>query len=197
MDKKQRYLWLLFIPVVALTLDLITKSLIFHQDPHPSAQQIIGNFYRHTFVYNEGITFGILNGVDSNVMPYILSGLGLIALGVIIYLFLNIDKFIKEGNALKWGRVATMLIIGGALGNMIDRLFLFNDPSIPYHHAVVDFIDVGIGNARWYIFNIADSCTVVGTIILAVLFVFFEKKEVKDKSEIENTDTPTLNESSV
>lgn len=178
--------WLfLIIPVIIVAFDLISKYFIM-QEPRPYMKEIIGNFYRHTFVYNEGITFGMLNNIDSKWMPYILTLLGLIALGIIVYLFLNIHKYVRKGNPRIWGQVALMLIIGGALGNMIDRMFLFNDPSIPNHHAVVDFIDVGIGDVRWYIFNIADSSTVVGSIILAVLFLFFEKKD--SKKEIANTD---------
>ncbi len=172
------------IPLGILAGDLISKYFIV-MEPRPYKKEIIGNFFRFTFVYNEGITFGLFNSASNNVMPYILSILSLIALGVVVYLFLKIDSFVKEGPAQNWGRVALMFVLGGALGNIIDRLFFFNDPTIPGHKAVVDFLDVGIKDVRWYTFNVADSFVVVGSIILGVLFLFFEKKKGDNKQEPE------------
>ena len=52
--------------------------------------------------------------------------------------YFDIEKYVKDGKPQIWGRIALMFVTGGALGNNIDRLFLFNDPNIPCHHAVDD-----------------------------------------------------------
>lgn len=178
MKKKIRLIIFALIPLLILAFDLITKYFIY-QDPKPYMQEIIGNFYRHTFVYNEGVVFGIMNNVDMKAIPWIITGMNLVALSVLVYLFLNINKFIKEGKPRIWGQLAIVFITGGALGNMIDRLFLFNEPGT---FSVVDFLDVGIGKTRWYTFNVADSFIVIGTIILAILFFFFEQKQKKEET---------------
>jgi len=186
MEKKfdKKYL-LLLIPPVIIILDLLSKWAIMSMEPLPYAHRVLGNFLRWSFTYNEGITFGMFNSDGTGIAPYILTGLGLIALSLVVYLFFNIDKLLKGDIPQKLGRIAMMLVVGGALGNMIDRLFLFNNPNIPNHHAVVDFIDVGIKDARFYIFNVADSCIVVGAIGLGILFLLFEEKfEKKKKKEI-------------
>jgi signal peptidase II len=69
-----------------------------------------------------------------------------------------------------------MFVAGGALGNIPDRLFLFNGDG---HLTVLDFIDMGIGNVRWFVYNIADASVVVGSIGLAILFLLFEIKKAQ------------------
>jgi signal peptidase II len=171
----------LIFPVIALCItafDLFTKFLVLQNLPLMYPVEVIGNFARFTFVYNTGITFGMFSGIDASFMPILLSALALLALGVVFYFYFNVTKFIRDGKPQIWGKVSLMFIVGGALGNIIDRLFFFNQDGVM---AVVDFIDIGIGNHRWYTFNVADSFVVIGAIILAVIFLFFEKKQ-KDKS---------------
>ncbi len=180
MNKKLKLSLYFIIPFVILAGDLISKYFI-SRTPRPMMKEVLGNFLRFSFVYNEGVVFGIFNQSSINFMPYILAGLNLIALAVVIALFFKMDKYVKDGTPVKLSRLASMFIAGGALGNNIDRLFFFNDPSIPGHKAVVDFIDVGIKDIRWYTFNIADSFVVIGTILLAIMFLFFEKKDSNDK----------------
>ena len=74
-------------------------------------------------------------------------------------------------------RISLALILGGAVGNLIDR-FLYGK--------VVDFIEVGMGNARWPIFNIADSAVTIGMIIL-IIMVLFERSSEKTKESKEST----------
>ena len=66
------------------------------------------------------------------------------------------------------------LILGGAIGNLIDRVLIY----VPFanYSGVIDFIDVGIGLNRWYIFNIADSAVSVGIIIYLIYSIFLEDK---------------------
>jgi signal peptidase II len=172
----------LLLPLIALAivgLDIYTKFLVVENLPLMQSVEVIGNFARFTFVYNTGITFGMFSRIDASFLPFILSITAMLALAVVFFFYFNIAKFIRDGRPQSWARVAIMFITGGAIGNnLLDRLFLFNKDGVM---AVVDFIDIGIGVHRFYIFNVADSFIVIGSIMLAILFFFFEKKQ-KDKS---------------
>lgn len=181
---KEKLRMMLF-PLIAIgvvILDLVSKYFVKQKLPLGKPVEIWGNFLRFTFVYNKGITFGMFNNPNTNstVMLILLTVLALSALSLVVYFYLNITKFLKDGKPQTIGMVALMAIVGGALGNIIDRLFLFNLPGM---NAVVDFVDVGIKNTRWYVFNVADSFVVVGAIVLGILFIFFEKKEKKAKEK--------------
>lgn len=157
-----------FIAVFVTALDLFTKHLVIKNLGLYHPVNIIGDFIRFTFTYNTGITFGLFAGANNRLFPVLLISISCVALAVVIYLAINLSKNLNGKIAVRVGRLSLMFIIGGALGNMIDRLM---------NKAVVDFIDVGIGKIRWYTFNTADSFVVVGGIILGILFIFFEKKK--------------------
>ncbi|MBN2789829.1 MAG: signal peptidase II [Candidatus Delongbacteria bacterium] len=115
---------------------------------------------RFTLAYNTGIAFSIKLG-----SRYFLSAISLIASIFVIYLILKID--IKKKLEL-W---AFSFILGGAIGNLIDRAL---------YGKVIDFIDCDFPDiimTRWPIFNIADSFVTVGMVLLSVQYLFFEKKE--------------------
>ena len=151
--------------VIFLTvcLDQATKILIRETMVLGQSIPIIGEFFRITYVENPGIAFGIR--VSNTLIFTILSILASIGIGV--YLFMHRDESLRF-------RLALALILGGAFGNLIDRL-LFNK--------VVDFFDVGIGNLRWPVFNIADSAVVIGMIILLITVFITEKKNTIQKQE--------------
>ena len=171
----------LIYPIIALTafgLDFLSKIAIQKNMTLYQSQEIIGEFLKFTFVLNKGITFGMFNNANGNspsFMPVILVVMAFTAMLIVLYLFFNLSKYLKDGIPQEIARVAIMFVVGGALGNIVDRMI---------NKAVVDFIDMGIGNLRWFTYNVADSFVVVGAIILGVLFVFFEKKEhLKKESE--------------
>ncbi len=160
-----------FIAAAITCLDLFTKYLIKNTfDDSGQSVEIAGNYIRFTLIYNKGITFGLFNMVKSSLMPVFLVILAILALTVVVYLYINISHSFKGQIPGILGKIALMFIIGGAMGNIIDRLL---------NKAVVDFIDVGIGNHRWYTFNTADSFVVIGGIILGILFLFFENKSIE------------------
>ncbi len=147
-------------------IDQITKIIIKESMYLGESIQLMGNFLRITYVENPGIAFGIRVG-----NPIIFTILSLLASMVIVVYMIyhrNGEKILKYGLAV---------ILGGALGNLIDRLFV---------QRVVDFVDVGIGDVRWPVFNVADSAVVVGMFMLIYAMIKMEKKEkesqfVKDK----------------
>lgn len=108
-------------------------------------------FLNLTLVYNKGAAFGFLS-TASGWQNLFFIGIALIAAVVILYLLRRMgtkDRFLA---------VALMLILGGAIGNLIDRLL--------YGH-VVDFIDVYYGSWHWPAFNVADSAITVGAVMIA------------------------------
>lgn len=144
---------LLFFTVLGgvLLLDVATKFLV--QESMHLYQQIdvIGSYVRLTFIHNPGAAFGIHVGESSR---QIFMGLSIIALGALIAMYWFTPAFDRVRLA------AIALICGGAIGNLIDR--------IRSAEGVVDFLDIGIGETRWPVFNVADVAVTAGAIILAL-----------------------------
>lgn len=136
--------------LVTLALDLITKSiavatLVFWHPPRP----VLGDVLRFALAYNPGVAFGWHVGESSRVVFSVLASLVLFAL----YRLYRATTAGDTPRALALG-----LICGGALGNLLDRL--------RSARGVVDFIDIGIGDARWWTFNLADVGVAVGAFLL-------------------------------
>jgi signal peptidase II len=147
---------------------------------------VIGDFFRITFTENPGMAFGFDPGSDFKLFISIFSLVA--SVGLLIYLF----TVRKKSLSLK---IAIALILGGAIGNVIDRMFygLIYDYAPLFYGKVVDFFDFDFFNFsifgrsydRWPIFNIADAAVSVGVLIL--LF-FYKHHEAEDKKSIENLD---------
>lgn len=149
----------------AVIIDQVTKLIVRKLMDIGESYTVLGQFLRITYVENPGIAFGIRVGNGS--LFTILSLLA--SVGVIVYLITHWD----EGIGVK-GSLA--LILGGAFGNLIDRIV---------YRQVVDFIDVGIKNIRWPVFNLADSAVVIGMVILFwSVFMSGKKKEVPQQEGI-------------
>ena len=110
-----------------------------------------------TFVVNYGFAFGLLNNPSLNQIL-----VSLVILAIIIY-FLYL--LIKTQD--KIFQLTLTLILAGALGNFVDRIF---------RGFVIDFIDIYIGKYHWPAFNIADSCITVGFVVLMINILFLNKK---------------------
>jgi len=145
---------------------------------------IIGEFVKFTFVENPGMAFGIDVGETSKLFLSLFSIVA--SVGILIYLFkLKDEKLIL--------RLALALILGGAIGNMIDRTFygLFYGYAPIFYGRVVDFINVdffdfsifGRTYERWPIFNIADSAVTVGVILLLIFQKPHADEKVKETDE--------------
>ncbi|MFB7879023.1 MULTISPECIES: signal peptidase II [unclassified Nocardia] len=149
---RRRLTTLLAIAVVLFGLDLLTKCLaVAFIDPGESVP-IIGDFARLTLVRNPGAAFSMATG-----MTWLLT---LIAAAVVI-------GVIRIGSTLRslWWAIGLGMVLGGALGNLVDRLFRYPGPLQGH---VVDFVAVG----WWPVFNVADSAIVCGAILLVALTVF-------------------------
>ncbi|GGK65768.1 signal peptidase II [Nocardia camponoti] len=148
----RRLTTLLAVAVVLFGLDLLTKCLVVANIDERGSVPIIGDFAHLTLVRNPGAAFSMATG-----MTWLLT---LIAAAVVV-------GVIRIGRTLRslWWAIGLGMVLGGALGNLVDRIF--RAPG-PLQGHVVDFIAVG----WWPVFNVADSSIVCGAILLVALTVF-------------------------
>lgn len=141
--------------IVVVTLDVASKAVaVYSLIPAYTPHEIIGNVVRFTLAYNPGAAFGFNLGDASR---WIFTVLTIIALGVLAVLY----RATREGDYTRV--LALSLVSAGALGNLIDR--------IRWSVGVVDFIDVGIGDHRFWTFNVADSAVTIGAFLLGWVFL--------------------------
>ena len=135
---------------IVILIDQLSKIWIKTNLAYHESIEIIGNFVRFTYVENPGIAFGISVGKFSLIIL-------LLSIAIIIFI-------IKEiiANKDTFSSIALAVILGGAIGNLIDRICM-HIPSLNYG-GVIDFIDIGTLSYRWYTFNIADSSVCIGMI---------------------------------
>ena len=138
----------LWIAAVALLADLVTKQLVTMNFELWDSVDVLGDFFRLTYIQNPGAVFGIRLG--SGILHLVLS---VAAMGVVI------SMLIKTPPEERWAGTGLALVLGGAVGNIIDRL---------RYGVVIDFLDFGIGDSRWYVFNVADACVSVGVALLII-----------------------------
>lgn len=159
MKKYIKYIIIEIIVVLAVvTIDQITKLTIYESVNENGKMNIIKGVLSFTAVQNTGASFGIFN--DKTVLLSIVSCV--CSVGLIVFLIYTI----KHRNLLL--RISLIMIIGGAIGNLIDRVFL---------GYVRDFVYFELIN--FAVFNLADSALVIGTILLVIYVIFFynEKDE--------------------
>ena len=147
----------LWAPIVFI-LDFISKRIVLaNETALRSKVQIIGDLVRFIYVRNPGSAMGLFP-----VGRWALVGISVIASIFLVYLYRTTDSRLK----IRLGAMAA--ILGGALGNLVDRIF--------YGGHVVDFIDVGIGTHRFYTFNVADMGVTVGGTLLFLCILFDGRK---------------------
>lgn len=134
-------------------LDQITKLAVIHAIPLHTSVTVIPGFFDLVHIRNRGMAFGILNRPGEDTATYLLAGATVAAVLLLLLLFRSITR---TSTGAGFG---LSLVIGGAVGNLIDRLRL---------REVVDFLDVYVGSLHWPAFNVADSAITVGSIWLAV-----------------------------
>ena len=146
-------IYLLAVGGTIILLDQVTKLLVLHFLPLYSAMEIVPGFFNLVHVRNTGAAFSILAGANSAWRQGLFVGLTLVVVAILLFAY---GKLRSDD---RWTRTAYALIIGGALGNLIDRLRLGE---------VVDFLDCYAGSYHWPAFNIADSAITAGALMLIV-----------------------------
>ena len=144
----------LAIAAAVVILDRITKRIVVHQLPNGQAHTVIPGIFRITDVHNTGAAFSMF---AESASPTTVRNI-LIAFSVIAAVIL-LGMIWRTGRAITISSAALALILGGAVGNLYDR--------IRYSY-VVDFLEVHIGSYHWPDFNVADSCIVIGACLLLI-----------------------------
>ena len=154
-------MFLLGVIVVIVALDQWSKWAIKTSFQLYESKPVIQDIFHFTYVTNDGMAFGLSFPGGKHillVMTILLTGF------IVGFLWKE-----KDGHPLvKYGLA---LILSGAIGNLIDRLF---------YGKVVDFLDVMVGNFHWYIFNVADSAVTVG-MVLFIIHSFLIEESSEDK----------------
>jgi signal peptidase II len=132
---------------IVIALDQFTKWIASTRLLMGQPVPVLDDAVRFTLVHNTGAAFGLFPGSR---LPFIV--ISILAITVVIYLFLR-ETYQSLANRILLG-----CILGGAVGNLVDRVRLGH---------VIDFIDVGVGTLRWPVFNVADSAVTLGVIFLA------------------------------
>jgi signal peptidase II len=139
-----RPLWAPFVLLAAaiVVADQVAKALITNALAPDGVFNVVGDNLRLVYTQNSGALFGMFRG---QAVPFAVLSLAVIGLIVAYH-----------------GRSGRSLLLGGAIGNAIDRLRL---------NYVVDFVDAGIGELRFYTFNVADSCITAAILLLLLMAV--------------------------
>jgi len=145
------------IVIVGIVIDILTKlSIVNNYDLYESTE-IISNFFRITYIQNDGAAWSILEG--QMFFFYIITIVAIVFIG---YLYKSFDDSFQK--------FSIALIFAGTIGNFIDRIRL---------GYVVDFLDFTIFGYDFPVFNVADSCLVVGCALLIISFIKEEKTNGK------------------
>ena len=139
--------------LVVIVLDQLTKAMVLaRMDLHQSIPLVDG-FFALTYVRNTGAAFGIFAGHDSALRVPALLAVAALALGVLLWFVRTVPVDRKLVIA------ACGAVLGGAIGNMIDRAA---------YGEVIDFFDVYVGTWHWPAFNVADAAITCGVIVLCL-----------------------------
>ena len=148
----------LFVSAVLVLADQVSKAIVVRTMSLYESVPIIQNFFNFTYITNDGMAFGIN-------FPFGYFIFTTVSILLTAFLFWYLWSVRNHSIIIRLG---IGLIIAGAIGNLIDRIFLGE---------VIDFLDFMIGNFHWYIFNVADSAVTVGMAFFIYHSIILEKKE--------------------
>ena len=155
---KNFYINLIFIFLIFI-LDRISKVYVIYLNEKSYTSEIFSSkFLNISLTWNQGIAFGLFSFDQSDLYNF----LTIIIFIVIFFIFIMLIK----NKGLK--RYALLMIFGGAIGNLFDRIFF---------KAVPDFIDFHIGEFHWFVFNIADIFITIGVIFMILLELIGSSKK--------------------
>lgn len=164
-----------FISLLVFLIDQVTKYVIATRLELGDQIPVIGNFFLITSSRNKGAAFGILQ----NQLWFFIVVTVLVIIGIVWYM----QKVKTEGRRLL--PIALALVLGGAVGNFVDRLVMGE---------VVDFLQFNFGSYTFPIFNIADSCIVIG-VGLIILDTLLEGRREQANTSAQDSSVKEGNES--
>lgn len=157
------WIWPAAAAVILILLDQGTKLLALEGLKPMGSMTFLPGVLDFTFVENRGVAFGMFSG--QRWMILVLTGA---IVGVLIYYY----KKLPAGKEYRWVRCALVMVLSGAVGNLIDRVF---------RGYVVDFFEFTF--VKWYVFNVADIYVVLGVLWLLFLMLFVIKDEPSKEKE--------------
>ncbi len=155
---------LLLVSAGVVVIDRITKLIVSQQLPNGQAHTVIPGIFRITDVHNTGAAFSMF--AESTSPVTIRNVLIAFSVAAVLLIF---TMLWRVGRVITVSSVALALILGGAFGNLYDR--------VRYHY-VVDFLEVRIYHYHWPDFNVADSCIVIGACLLLLEIFRIQPKEL-------------------
>ncbi len=153
---------LLGVALIIVVLDQVTKLLVTQTMHLHDSIPVISGLFNLTYIRNPGAAFGIFATTNSAFRLIFFVGTSVFALGLLWTIFYRMhpDDW--------WGQLTISAIVGGAIGNLIDRL---------RYGEVVDFLDFYVGGWHWPAFNVADSAISVGVVSLLIIFALEKKRD--------------------
>ena len=162
----------LLISVLVLAVDQLTKELVNRSLYLHETRIIIPNFFNLVHTRNSGAVFGFFQNGSSPLLPRVLTLLSIAALVFIVV------YFYRSSLHERMNLVGLSLILGGALGNILDRIL---------RSSVVDFLEFYVGDFHWPAFNVADSAICIGIFLLIV-------RSMREGREVEPSTDATARE---
>ena len=149
-----------FLVLLIFLLDRISKIYVIYLDQKLLGTEIFfSKFLNITLIWNEGIAFGLLSFEKNNLY-------NLLTILILIIILIIVLMIIKNNGIKKY---LLLIILGGALGNVYDRIV---------YKAVPDFIDFHVGNFHWFIFNVADIFISLGVFFMILIELFDKNKDI-------------------
>jgi signal peptidase II len=146
--------------LAVLLLDQLSKLAIVHGLQVYESVTVLKGFFNLVHIRNRGMAFGIMNRPDVDLPFYILLAATIGAVVLLLVWFFTLKQ--TAGRTI----LGLSLILGGAIGNLIDRIRF---------REVIDFLDFYVGPYHWPAFNVADSAITVGTFLVAISLIFHQK----------------------
>ena len=150
---------ILLVSAFLVLADQVTKIIVRKHMVLYESIPVIDNFFYLTFLTNDGMAFGI----NFPFGIYIFTSISIILTILLLYYLWTIKS---EGIVIRTG---ISMILSGAIGNLIDRIYLGD---------VVDFLDFAIGSYHWYVFNLADSYVTIGMALVLFDSIILDKKRL-------------------
>ena len=148
---KKNFYFSLLVPFFIFILDRISKIYVINLSKNTLDKEFFSSkFLNITLIWNEGIAFGLFSFNKNNLYNSL-------TLFILIIIFIIVYMIFKSSGIKKY---SLLMILGGALGNVFDRIF---------YKSVPDFIDFHVGNFHWFIFNVSDIFISVGVILMVIL----------------------------
>ena len=158
MDMYRKHILSFLTIIFIFIIDRISKLLIINSsETYEQYGLSVTPFLNFNLIWNEGIAFGFFS-FDEKVYYNLLTVIIFLIISILIWMMIKSKSYEK---------FCFLMIIGGSLGNIFDRI---------YYSAVPDFIDIHINNFHWFIFNVADIFITLGILCLVIFEILGKKK---------------------